>query len=764
MKNSGSGKAETIEDVILGEAIGVGRGNVLGTYEDMLAIASVIANRAEQLGVKPEDVLTEKQFNAYGKALPAGSQKNAWMARQAWEQVVTKGPVHNATFYATPAATKNLPSGLTQVGSTRGHQYFTDPKNRSIETKNGFRTPGSVAVASLPDRVPVPTPAPRGGITGNQMTLASFAPDRSPAANRGLQAINAAMNLPSEEEIESDLPPDNYLPDATDMNPIYTLDKGASKLSIDRNANANIGNTVYSFERAMSLFEAATGRRAPAVNDAIAKAGTSREKQTRGSQHFAGRALDISVKGLSDKEKQALVSSLQAAGFTSFGLGSNILHADTRAARNVWDYGLAGGKFAGISLEKWAESLTQGKLPQQVIDTVNSMGNSRIPVPLPAPTRTPPAAPVPTPAPSRVSPSAVQFGPGPSSRTPPAAPQPVRSVPDSAVQFGPGPASRTPPGFVPMGAVQFGPGPGSRNRTPLSNPATVQRMQDNLRNQMAFMSPNPSNMNVSGYGFSTPAKAASPQAAGSATGSVAQSPRADIGGSVAVPSRSPFGGFSLSNVTNFAPGPTTSNVNRPSVSMDSVARQAQNATRQSQQTETWKDVTAKPQERLQEAARPMAPPGTPGNMGAAGYGLSRPAPAPAAGMQSRVVTDPRVGLAPQRNTFNNQLTPAVPAVAPPAAPAPMSYGTPAANKMASAYAGYAAARGAPLGGLSAAPAPQRQAPPQAPAPQRQITNEPQFSGRTPGDRARSASFQPGGIFGYTSQMARGGGGYNPTPV
>jgi hypothetical protein len=745
MKNSGSGKAETIEDVILGEAIGVGRGNVLGTYEDMLAIASVIANRAEQLGVKPEDVLTEKQFNAYGKALPAGSQKNAWMARQAWEQVVTKGPVHNATFYATPAATKNLPSGLTQVGSTRGHQYFTDPKNRSIETKNGFRTPGSVAVANLPDRVPVPTPAPRGGITGNQMTLASFAPDRSPAANRGLQAINAAMNLPSEEAIESDLPPDNYLPDATDMNPIYTLDKGASKLSIDRNANANIGNTVYSFERAMSLFEAATGRRAPAVNDAIAKAGTSREKQTRGSQHFAGRALDISVKGLSDKEKQALVSSLQAAGFTSFGLGSNILHADTRAARNVWDYGLAGGKFAGISLEKWAESLTQGKLPQQVIDTVNSMGNSRIPVPLPAPTRTPPTAPVPTPAPSRVPPSAVQFGPGPSSRTPPAAPQPVRSVPDSAVQFGPGPASRTPPGFVPMGAVQFGPGPGSRNQTPLSNPATVQRMQDNLRNQMAFRSPNPSNMNISGYGFSTPAPAR------------------------AAPARSAFGGFSLTNVTDFAPGPTTSNVNRPSVSMDSVARQAQNATRQSQQTETWKDVAAKPQERLQEAARPMAPAGTPGNMGAAGFGLSRPAPAPVAGMQSRVVTDPRVGLAPQRNTFNNPLTPAVPAVAPPAAPAPISTSTPQGKNLASAYAGYASARGVPLAAQQAsfvrAPAPQRQAPVVTqPRPQQQITNEPQFSGRTPGDRARSAAFQPGGIFGYTSQMARGGGGYNPTPV
>jgi hypothetical protein len=139
------------------------------------------------------------------------------------------------------------------------------------------------------------------------------------------------------------------------------------------------------------------------------------------------------------------------------------------------------------------------------------------------------------------------------------------------------------------------------------------------------------------------------------------------------------------------------------------------------------------------------------------------APAPAAGMQSRVVTDPRVGLAPQRNTFNNPLTPAVPAVAPPAAPAPMSYGTPAASRMAGAYAGYAAARGAPLAAQQVAapqrqaPAPQRQAPVVAqPRQQQQITSEAQYSGRTPGDRAVSASFQPGGIFGATSQAARGG--------
>lgn len=44
------------------------------------------------------------------------------------------------------------------------------------------------------------------------------------------------------------------------------------------------------------------------------------------------------------------------------------------------------------------------------------------------------------------------------------------------------------------------------NVAPPVNPAEIQRMKDNLAGKMAFALPNPSNMNVSGYGFSTPAK------------------------------------------------------------------------------------------------------------------------------------------------------------------------------------------------------------------------------------------------------------------
>lgn len=76
------------------------------------------------------------------------------------------------------------------------------------------------------------------------------------------------------------------------------------------------------------------------VNDAIAKSGTSRESQTQGSQHFQGRALDISTAGMNDQQKLRLVNAAQRAGFSGFGFGSNILHVDTGPRRH-WAYGNA---------------------------------------------------------------------------------------------------------------------------------------------------------------------------------------------------------------------------------------------------------------------------------------------------------------------------------------------------------------------------------------------------------------------------------------
>lgn len=140
-------KAQSFVDVVLGEAV---HGSPVQRYEDMKAIASAVVNRANELGVSVKDVISAKgQFDAYGKSLPPGVEAFRALAEKAIADVVQFGPTHAGTFYATPAATKNLPSGLEPVTQTAGHVFFDDPQNRAIATAKGYITPtASVEQAS----------------------------------------------------------------------------------------------------------------------------------------------------------------------------------------------------------------------------------------------------------------------------------------------------------------------------------------------------------------------------------------------------------------------------------------------------------------------------------------------------------------------------------------------------------------------------------------------------------------------------------------
>ncbi|MCD1644812.1 cell wall hydrolase [Aurantimonas coralicida] len=174
-------KAKTVVDVILGEAT---RGTAAERYRDMLGIASVIANRSRMLGVTPADVVArQSEFNAYGKSLPSGVEAYRELASEALREVETAGPVHNATFYATPAAKHNLPKGLREETRTTGHVYFSDPQQRSINTAVGFRQPDPVPLQS---RVPAPTFAER--LPAPPATALAYAP--APQTTRAAQALN----------------------------------------------------------------------------------------------------------------------------------------------------------------------------------------------------------------------------------------------------------------------------------------------------------------------------------------------------------------------------------------------------------------------------------------------------------------------------------------------------------------------------------------------------------------------------------------------
>lgn len=141
-------KVSSVIDTILAEAGGSTPSERLA---DMKAIASVIENRARQLGVSLEDVVSvQSEFNAFGKAFPPGVEKYRALAARALKEVQENGPVHNATFYATPKAAHRLPDGLEPVTETAGHQYFSDPEMRSIRTAQGFMQPeaGGAMLAS----------------------------------------------------------------------------------------------------------------------------------------------------------------------------------------------------------------------------------------------------------------------------------------------------------------------------------------------------------------------------------------------------------------------------------------------------------------------------------------------------------------------------------------------------------------------------------------------------------------------------------------
>jgi hypothetical protein len=175
-------RALDVPGVIAGEAVS---GTPQERWNDMVAIASVIANRARALGVTPQQVIANtNEFNAYNRAMPAGTADLTGMAEAAMNYVEENGPVHSSTFYATPAAANNLPSGLNLETATTGHQYYSDPQNRAIGTSIGYISPNAYSFAANPENVPTPAVAPQAatGELGPSWTINGVVPQPMPSS------------------------------------------------------------------------------------------------------------------------------------------------------------------------------------------------------------------------------------------------------------------------------------------------------------------------------------------------------------------------------------------------------------------------------------------------------------------------------------------------------------------------------------------------------------------------------------------------------
>ncbi|MHA6684510.1 D-Ala-D-Ala carboxypeptidase family metallohydrolase [Mesorhizobium sp. A556] len=287
--------ARDLVGTILGEA---GGKTTAQRYQDMLGIASVVANRAAATRKSVQDVISApNQFSAYGKALPAGVEKFDALARMAIDQVSAWGPVNNATYYATPAAVSNLPSNLLSEDETVAHQYFSDPKNRSIRTATGYVTPDPEAMAM-----------------GYAPT-----PDVSAAS-----AATAAMA-------------------SADPGTIAGFSRAGLTPGIDRVADAisavNPGLGINS------------GYRSPSRNAAAGGA--------KHSQHMLGNALDVDISGLNDTQKATALNAALEAGAKGIGLYSsgNVMHVDARENPAVWGM-MPGASYKGMPVSMapgWAQ-------------------------------------------------------------------------------------------------------------------------------------------------------------------------------------------------------------------------------------------------------------------------------------------------------------------------------------------------------------------------------------------------------------------------
>lgn len=129
------------------------------------------------------------------------------------------------------------------------------------------------------------------------------------------------------------------------MNPLFSME-GASHM-VHEGANERMEALLSNqYARLQEAFGQPL-----TINDAIAKEGTSRERETPGSRHFHGDALDIDISGMSDADKMRLVDLAKRMGFIGFGFGRNILHLDMRPGEVVgWGYG-DNYTFAGQSID-----------------------------------------------------------------------------------------------------------------------------------------------------------------------------------------------------------------------------------------------------------------------------------------------------------------------------------------------------------------------------------------------------------------------------
>lgn len=309
--------AKTVTDVILGEAV---HGTREQRYADMVAIASVIQNRATLAGMTPQAIVSVKsEFNAYGKSLPKGADAYRDLAEAAWNQVQTTGPVHNATYYATSSAKDNLPNGLTPVTKTAGHEFFADPKGRSFRTSEGFVTPASATHAAMMSGNLVAPQNPYAGLVPPAPIQTVSLPDIGPIP--AMRPDMPSRSITPGAGLANLAPPTPSRPGG--------INYGAVSYAHPERGHWSTGLTPQAISSIQTL--AASNPRGVAITSAYRSPSHPVEaRKAAPGQHARGTAYDIDLSGMTEAEKAKTVEYAIMSGASRLGAysKSNMMHVD----------------------------------------------------------------------------------------------------------------------------------------------------------------------------------------------------------------------------------------------------------------------------------------------------------------------------------------------------------------------------------------------------------------------------------------------------
>lgn len=134
---------------------------------------------------------------------------------------------------------------------------------------------------------------------------------------------------------------------------------GAAEYRIQTaNPNVNVDDLKPDVKTSFGKLQTALGRQLTVKSGHRSEAANKAAGGATQSQHLDGNAIDIDVRGMSEREKLQLINAAFDAGFTGIGVGTNSIHVDQGTPR-AWGYATAAG---GAPVPAYAAKLVETRL------------------------------------------------------------------------------------------------------------------------------------------------------------------------------------------------------------------------------------------------------------------------------------------------------------------------------------------------------------------------------------------------------------------